>query len=1111
MKIFELLAVAGLLSTTLMGQLTVGTVQGRVLDKSGAVVAGVQVELTNTATKLILQQTSNAEGLYNFASAPPGEYVLTTRFASFKSAVIKGIVVEVNRVTSLDVTIEPGDLVQRVEVNAASEIIDTQSSVVRTNVGQKLLTDLPSSSRNPLAFAELAPGVTINTGGLTGGSQLLGQTGITASVSGSRQQQNTFYLDGADNSSIRRNEGLQMPNVDAIAEVQVVTNTNSAEYGKQPGGYFNVITRSGSNEFHGSGFWFFRDPSLNANEWARNRNGLDRPPTDRRQVGGTVGGPVKRDKLFFFFSYQNYADQAALTSQTIRYPTRPMFDGDFIQFTGVLYDPDTRQPIPGNRIPSTLLDSVSVKMAKELFPTVSSLGERYVYTFSSPPQNNEYLGKGDYNLSATQRLNFSYFATRGSTSVLPGAPRALPNLNFGDNKVSQNTLSARHTWTVTPASVLESQFSYAGYLFNSAPDASVVGRDVSTYGAKWPQPVGKSEKRMPDIEILDSFNSPQLTGGEVDQKNFRGTATYARTQGAHIMKFGFEAQRSGIRRGDLSDGSQFRFQGRFSNRGSTPSGAIPNALFAHSFADYMMGRIENFTANGQIEYSLPVWGYFGFAQDQWRVNRRLTLNYGLRYELWTSFTESQGRSSSFVEGHQSNQFPTMPRHVAFQGDTGIRNGFIPQDRNNFAPRLGAAYDLFGDGRTVLRAGYGLYYAFPGAQIRTYTTEEWPQRPVVQGFEAKLFDPFGTSVTPKFSTPPTPFPDNTLDWIKAAQFAPPYPRIIGFEKEFTTPYTHQWNISLEREVRNGWTVNLGYVANSGRNLLQGIPFNYARYRTVNGQPPSSAAANIVARLAFPDFSQFSINNETRAKSDYNSLQASTTFRLSGLIVRGTYVYARDFGDGGGVRAFTTPDEDPTGFTTQTNNPANPRGEYGRRSRLHTFRVFYAYDLPFFRNTTAWTGRILGGWQLSGSTSIFSGNPIDVILGYDANFDAITSRPQDRPDLVGPIRYTGGAADEQMRRYFDPSPFARPVINENNLFGNLMRNALYAPGAWSTDLALLKNFQVTERIKAQFRAEAYNWVNHPNLDEPNTDMSAGDFTRILTKSGNRVMQLGIRVTF
>ena len=272
-------ALAVALVTTLHAQLTTGTVQGTVQDPTGAVVPGVELTLLNVNTNLTLTQQSNAVGAYIFSNVPPGLYNLRAKLPNFKTSEITGITVEVNRNTVIDVTIGPGDLTQKVEVNAAAEIIDTQSSVVRTNVGARMILDLPSASRNPLQVAELAPGVNMNTGNLTGGSQLLGSSGISANVSGARQQQNTFYLDGADNSSVRQNEGLQMPNVEAIQEVQVVTNTNSAEYGKQPGGYFNVITKSGTNSYHGSGFFYFRAPSLNANSWQRNASGLPRVDT----------------------------------------------------------------------------------------------------------------------------------------------------------------------------------------------------------------------------------------------------------------------------------------------------------------------------------------------------------------------------------------------------------------------------------------------------------------------------------------------------------------------------------------------------------------------------------------------------------------------------------------------------------------------------------------------------------------------------------------------------------------------------------------------------------------------------------------------------------------
>lgn len=303
--------------------------------------------------------------------------------------------------------------------------------------------------------------------------------------------------------------------------------------------------------------------------------------------------------------------------------------------------------------------------------------------------------------------------------------------------------------------------------------------------------------------------------------------------------------------------------------------------------------------------------------------------------------------------------------------------------------------------------------------------------------------------------------------------------------------------------------MAYVANRGRNLLRGFPFNFARFRNLpDGTPPSLDATNIIARQPFPDYSRFSIRMDTDSVSDYDSLQAWANFRTGSLMTRVIYTYVSHFGDGGGI--FSTPDEDIEGFTTTVDNPADPSGEYGRAARKHAFRAFWVYDLPVFRSAGA-VGRFLGGWQISGNLYVHSGNPLNVILGYDANFDAITSRPQDRPDLVGTIRYTSGSADTKMLQYFDRSAFGKPAITAQRTNGNLPRNALFSPGRWGSDLALLKNFRITERQTVQLRAESFHWLNHPLLDTPGNSMSAGDFARILTRSANRTMQIGLRYGF
>jgi outer membrane receptor protein involved in Fe transport len=1130
----------------LCAQQTTGMVQGKIQDQAGAVLAGAKLELVNLATNLTFQQTGSAEGTYVFNFVPPGSYKLRATVAGFKASEISGVNVEINKSTVIDFTLEPGAVTETVSITAGTEQVDTTSAALKTNINSKTILELPLSSRNPLAVAEMAPGVDVQTGGLTGGSQMLNPNGITANVSGGRQQQNSFYLDGADNSGALRNTGLQMPNPEAIQEVQVVTSTNSAEFGKQPGGYFNVITKSGTNEFHGSAFFFGNYEGLNTNEWARNASGHftatapevirgekkvgeqrnPRPAGNLRQYGGTLGGPIIKSKTFFFGSYQRYQDAAARLRQNIKFATSKMIAGDFSEFAGQLYYPNfpdipanlRNQPIPNNNLAAAgLLDPVAINIAK-LLPTVPRLGDRLSWEWTEDPRTHETLGKVDHNFSQAHRVSFNFFRTWGGTTV---ETATIPNYATGRAEATQLTLSGRHTWTMSANRILETQFAMAQHRSTRRSLDQYLGRDLAAFGARnWPEAVVGAPKTLPNIEISNSavegFNgSPIGSHGLFNQDNFRVSSNLTWTRGAHNFKAGFEAQRSAIRAQDARNATQFRFQGRFSNRGNQPGGATANALFAHSFADFMMGRIENFALSGKVDYELPTWSYYAFAQDQWRITPRLTITPGVRYEIYQPAREVNGKTSSFIENHRSSQYPNAPLHIAFQGDAGIPDGFYEQDRNNFAPRIHVAYDVLGNGKLALRGGYGLYYAFPALQINQYSAVEFPQVPNVQGSQARLIDPWLTSQAPTFTKPPVPFETDHTKYLQTYQYVFPTPRIIGFAPDFTTPHSHQWNFTAESEVRGGMVVSAAYVGNRGRNLLLGFPNNYARFKnTPDGQPPSNDINNIIARVPYPQLSRFIVQIQTIGEFNYDSLQlASTAHFGKDLFSRFTYTWApRSEGNSSGVPDFTGgSDEDPTGFTAMTDNPANIKGEIGRRGPRHLFRAFYVYELPFLRGGQSLVNKIAGGWQLSGNVTIRSGNPFNVIVGSDLNFDAITSRPQDRPDLVGKIKYTSGADEQKMAGYFNKDAFAIPTITAQKLFGNLPRNALTGPGAWFADLALAKNFAVKEGMRIQVRLEAYNFLNHPILGQPVGQMNSPDFTKILNKSGNRTMQYALKFYF
>jgi outer membrane receptor protein involved in Fe transport len=1070
-----------ILAASAWAQDITGTVQGVVTDPAGARVANVKVELINEGTKAVSSTATSAGGEYLFNLVPPGRYTVNASLTGFSTASTTGIDVQVNRTTRIDVALQVGSVSESIQVTAEAVRIDSVSAQVSTNVSTKMVIDLPSSTRNALSYAEMAPGVTIQNGA----SQVMNITGTSANVNGNRQARNVFYLDGSDNTGPFRNTALQFPNPEAVQEVNVSTSNTSAEFGKQPGGVFNIITKSGTNEFHGSAFGYLHNEALNANTWSRNLSGSPRAVDRLRQWGGTVGGPVRKNKTFFFASYMDYHDQAAGFQNTIRFPTAAMVGGDFSQFNQQLYDPDTRQPLAGNIIPQRLLDPVAQNLMK-LIPTVGNYGDRYIWSFVDPTQNHEFLVKGDHNLTQSQSIQLSYFHTWGhQDQSATNATGNVPTFGPQVNKNQQHTAIARHVWIMRPDLILESKFATSRL---DADRGNVnVGRDLSDFGAKWPLIQEGARKYLPIIIIGDGFSTRQGNLSQFNQNNLRFGSSLSWTKSSHNFKFGYELQRDGVFQHNDQDSTTLTFDGRSSS--TDPSGRqVGINVFGYSYADFLMGRVGTFSTVGILDYNIHTWSTFFYAQDEWKLTSRLTVTPGVRYEFYTPAKEDNDRADAFVFGHQSNLYPNAPLHLAFAGDKGVPAGFANNDFNNFAPRLGLAYDLTGNGKAVIRAGGGFYYSYNPLQIRLWSVEAAPWRPSANGGNtASLVDIWGTSRSVVFTQPPTPF---TTD-VSNFKYPPRLNNIIGYDS-FRTPYSIQWNVTFEKELARFMTASVGYVANRGYNNLQILPGNLPL-------PAATATLNnIDARRPLSNYSNVGIIYP-RARTWFDSLQMTADIRSSrGLTARFTYVL-------GAFEDYWN--EDPTGNSNlQTANPLNWNGERARDGNRHVFRAFYVYDLPLLKNANALLRGAVGGWQLAGSTYVTSGDYLNVTLGQDYNFDSV---PGDRPDLAKSITYTTGSRDQKAAQYFDKTAFAAPA--SRTVFGTLPRNAIIGPATWNSNLSLLKKVQLTERKYVQLRGEAYNFLNHNNLNNPNTTMSSSDFGRILSRSGNRVIQIGARFVF
>lgn len=1077
---FRLVLAAILAGGLLPGADTTGSVRGGIVDPSGAPIPSARIELINADTSVSYRQSSNGEGRYLFNLVPPGNYNIRASRDGFRTHTLTGLVVEVNKSLLVNLQLEIGTVSESIEVKADTNQIEVASARVATNVERKYLVELPSGSRNALAVAEMAPGVNL----IRPDSQVTNIEGSAANVNGLRRSSNVYYLDGSDNTGTFRNTSLQMPNPEAVQEVQVSTASTSAEFGKQPGGVFNVITKSGTNQFHGAGFYFFRNAALNANSWDRNRTGTARPPDNQKQYGGTLGGPIRRDRTFFFASYMQHRDNNPGFQNNRQFPTTAALRGDLSAFTRPLYDPDTGAPLPNNQIPARLLDPVAQNLLK-LVPTVSNFGDRFVYEYQDDQVNNEILGKIDHVFSERHQVQGSYLRTFGTGKLYGQNGNEIPTWAPQVNDSEQHTVSARHTWMLRPTILIENRFALARHIADRRN--ANLGRDLSDFGAKWPIPQQGMQKTLPQITVSDGFNGRIGALSYFDQKNYRIGSSLNWQRVKSNWKFGGEAQKSGVRQ--LADqlASAFNFDGRSS---STPAAGRPGGVgvFGYSLADLLMGRSSAFNTSGLRDYDIYAWSYYFFAQNEWRVNRRLTLTPGFRYEFYTPPAEHNARASGFVFGNRSSLYPSAPLHMAFQGDASVPRGFFRQDRNNFAPRLGAAWDVHGDGRMAVRAGIGLYYAYNVMNMPMWNSERTPWNASAAGGETRsLVDPWGTSRTVVYSQPPTPFSSD----ISRFSYPPRIASMIWYDQGFTTPYTSQWNLSIERQFFTGISAQVSYVANRGIGFFQILDGNLPQWAA------NASLTNVENRRPIAGYGLIE-NLHSRARSWHDSFQLATDIRrVKGLNTRFTYVYGK---------TTAVVEEDRGQGGSRPSNPLNVDGEKAEVGNRHTARLFALYEMPFLATNQGLLGRTLGGWQLSGTMAAFSGTKLDVILGEDWNFDG---QPGDRPDVTAPLRYLDGTKDQKMAAYFDTSIFVNPAIR--NTFGNLGRNAVFGPGSFTASLAALKNFRFGEQRYFQFRAEAYNFLNNNNLADPVTQRSSRDFGRILNRFGNRTMQLGLRFVF
>ena len=1046
-----------LLATSSLPAQGVGTIHGTVTDPSGAAIPGVAVEATLVERGLSRTAQTNVQGDFVLPLLPIGGYSVRVEGDGFKSFVRDDITLTASENVRVDAKLEIGSVTEEITVTAEGPQVDSRSSQVGTLIDDRRVVELPINGRNIVNLAVLLPGVSNVRAPQTFTGD---RSGPTLSVSGARTNQNLFLLDGAHNNALFRNTGLYNPPPDALQEVKVLTNAFSAEYGRNAGAIFNMVTRSGSNDYHGSLWEFLRNDSLNARNFFA---GSEIPKLIQNQFGAAVGGPIIQNRLFFFGSYEGLRIRPDALSARAFTLTEAERRGDFSHLGKSIVDPDTGDVIPNNQIPADRFDTVADNvLSRGLMPVPNAPDGRYLETFPTPVDSDQLLVRVDHhsgNHTTHVRYNFnSAFSTQGRGQI--------PSYYSRDTNVDMHSVTVGDTYTIRPN--LLNNFRISGYRsFSTASTENKVhltdlGGILPVFGPKYP----------PSFNISGRVRLGN-NGGPVEplvNESLQIADSVSWISGDHSVKAGYEFMRM-----------------RYLNRASSRLNGdfrLTGQLSGDPAADFLLGRPARMdlrtpiSEQGGIQYA-----HYFFIQDDWRVHPRLTLNLGLRYEGRVPWFHENDWWQTFRPGQQSQVIPNAPEGIVFPGDNGIPRGTVAMDKNDFAPRFGFAWDPFGNGRTSVRGSYGIFYETLNADM--IQNDGQPYRYTF------TFNSPHSLTDPLRGQPEIPLTINTVD-----------PEFVGrqqlsfLEPTMRSPYVQQFGLNVQREIVPDLMVQVGYVGRLSRKGFLVVAGNPAPYQE------GATLRNINARRIHQGFGN---NREisAQANSNYNALQVEVNKRFSkGFSFQMAYTWARSIDMDSGIT---------TSINRSPPNPFNIRSQFGLSEFFakHTYSASWIWDLPRLSDQSAALRNIVGGWQFNGLITARTGNPFDVITGID---NALIGTRNQRPNVTGDHQLSGDRSrGEQIQAWFNRAAFANPT---DGTFGDVGRNSLIGPGAFQTNLGLFKNFSIPghEGMRLQFRSEFFNAFNNVNLNNPNGALNAGSrMGRITSARGARVIQFALKFLF
>ncbi len=1094
-----------LIPLAVTAQVTTATMVGTVTDPGGSKVPGAQVMARSIDTGLSRTATTNDEGDYRIEFLPIGKYTVEVTYTGFKKALLSDVVLQINETARVDVALAVGQVSETVTISElATPAVNTSTSEIARTIQSAEITSLPLVERNVYTLLDLTPGVQSNNNGVatasTGTSTfILGypeqRTLINGGTDGGTGSVN-YYLDGGVNMTNLRNTGNILPNPDAIQEFKVQTNSYNAEYGRYASGVINVITKSGTNQFHGSAFEFVRNDKFNANDWGST---LAKAPYHRNQFGGTIGGPIKKDKAFFFFSYAGLRQATSTFLSGARVPTALERSGNFTQSATKPTDPATNAPFVCNGVTNVICanrqDPVAVRIINDFIPasniTLSNGNAGWQGNISTPYNFDEYLGKADYQLNAAHRLSVSYFNT-GGTSRTRGGTGNLP-WSFQDSTWRQHSVNASDVWILSSSKInqvwLTFSRNFGGRINSPATSLTDLGSAFTIQGTP----------NLPQITVTGYFTLGQQIGGPTAGTNFYSARdVFSWIKGKHSLRLGGEISlNKDIQQTLLNNYGVFTFN---ANSTARVAGGGVTAAAGNALADFLIGIPSAVSQDAPVTGYTNTWYTALFIQDDFKAHPRLTLNLGLRWDVQTAPTDPLNRVVNYEPGQRSVVIPTAPVGALFYGDPGVERAGIPTSYTHFSPRIGFAWDVAGDGKTSIRGAAGLFYG-------SISGNEWNTMTNFQPFSTRLTF---TNINQKTNAAGVPLGATLVNPYNNFVGGNPFPYrgtfttgggLFPVASDFEWPFTIQMNIGVQRQLTNALVVGAAYVDTEAHNLPFARDVNYP----VLTATATSAGANILARRPNPLFGAV-LELDSDQDASYHGLQITSAMRMNHHVTFNAFytlsktnssVQLYNSTTQGGAQNFTRLYEDVGA---------------GDTDQRHVFSMSMTYKPDYFRkDSNAVLRHVFNGWSISPIVKIRSGLPFTVTNGnVDANLDGNTT---DRAQVIGDPHLDNPTA----ARWFNTAAFAQnPVVTGVATDGNSPRNFLYGPGYWTVDLGLSRDFHLTERVGLRFRAEATNAFNHVNLGQPNASVPANvatstTFGVISSAGAMRKLQFGARLTF